>query len=164
MRSCQCPTRKCLPQRKELRLQLERRRQAFWAVSGEGSTARQCRGYGAVPESYSCWRYEYRLKAAAASLPSGKQSSAAQFFHAAVEMAPVSMKGFHSIMPVTQGLPQRNESFECSQTDGSRQYGPCPVRGVQPDRGALEHEHEVVRQSVRGVSKILNNMHPSDVF
>ena len=24
-------------------------------------------------------------------------------------------------------------SFECSQTDGNRRYGPCPVRGVQRD-------------------------------
>ena len=56
-------------------------------------------------------------------------------------------------------------SFECSQTDGGRQYGPCPVRGVQPDRGALEHEHEVARQSVRAVSRILNDMcNPSDIF
>ena len=23
--------------------------------------------------------------------------------------------------------------FECSQTDGDRQYAPCPVRGVQRD-------------------------------
>ena len=65
----------------------------------------------AVPESYSCWRYKYRLKAAAALLAFGKHHSAAQNFYAAaaVEMAPVSMRGFYIIMPITQGLPQRNE-------------------------------------------------------
>ena len=79
--------------------------------------------------------------------------------------APSSMRRCRVIMPITQGLPQRNESFECSKTDGRRRYGPCPVRGVQPDRGALEHEHEVARQSVRGVSRILNKMrYPSDTF
>ena len=90
---------------------------------------------------------------------------AAQHFYAAVEMAPLSMRRFRVIVFITQGLPQRNGSFECSQTDGRRRYGPCPVRGVQPDRDRLKHEHEVVRQSVRGVSRILNNMrNPSDIF
>ena len=52
-------------------------------------------------------------------------------------------------------------SFECRQTDGGRQYGPCHVRGVQPYRGALEHEHEVARQFVRTVSRILNANRPT---
>ena len=38
-------------------------------------------GLWAVPESYSCWRFKCRLKAAAASLPPGKKTSTAQFFH-----------------------------------------------------------------------------------
>ena len=62
-----------------------------------------------MPQSYSCWRYQYRLKAVAAPLPFGKQNSAAQIFNAAVEIAPVSMRGFHIIMPIAQGLPKRNE-------------------------------------------------------
>ena len=75
------------------------------------------------------------------------------------------MRGFCIITDITQGLPQRNESFECSQTDGSRQYGPCPVREVRPDGSALEHEHEVARKSVRGVSRILIDMrNPLDIF
>ena len=110
-----------------------------------------------MPESFSCWIL-YIYIYTASPLPVRKQNSAAQHFYAAVERAPLSMRRFRVIMPITQGLPQRNESFECSQKDGHRRYGPRAVREVQPDRGALEHEHEVARQSVRGVSRNLNNM------
>ena len=74
MRSC--PTHKCLPQRKELRVQPDKRRQAFWVVSGERSTARQCRGCGPCPSRTAAEDTNtYRLKAVAASLPIGKQNS-----------------------------------------------------------------------------------------
>ena len=77
-------------------------------------------------------------------------------------MAPVFMRECHIVMPKAY---HKGMSFECSQTDGSRQYGPCPVRRVQPDRGALEHEREVARQSAQAVSRILNDMcNPSDIF
>ena len=55
-------------------------------------------------------------------------------------------------------------SFECSQTDGDRQYGPCPVRGVQPE----VHSSMSTKwpgNSVRAVGIIMNNMrNPSDLY
>ena len=137
-------------------MQLDRRRQVFWTFSGERSTARQCRGYGPCPSRSAAGYCIYIYTAS--PLPVRKQNSAAQHFYAAVERAPLSMRRFRVIMPITQGLPQRNESFECSQKDGHRRYGPRAVREVQPDSGALEHEQEVARKSGRGVSTNLDNM------
>ena len=64
------------------------------------------------------------------------------------KIAPVSIRGFITSCP-SHKVYHKGLSFECRQTDGGRQYG-----GVQPHRGALEHE--VARQSVRAVSRILN--------
>ena len=61
-----CPMQNAyVPQRKELRVQPDRRRQAVWAVPGAKSTARQSAEW-VVPESYS--RYA-DSKHSAASLP-----------------------------------------------------------------------------------------------
>ena len=137
-----CPTHKCLPQRKYLRVQLNRRMQAYLAVFGERSTARQCRGYGPCPSRsaaghicvYTYYIYTYIcIHTQGGSAPScWKTKFCRTNFYAAVEMAPLSMRMFRVIMPITQGLPQRNESFEYNQTDGRRWYGPCAVQGLQP--------------------------------
>ena len=96
-----------MPTTKELRAQLDRRIQAFWTVSGERSTARQCRGYGPCPS---------RTAAADADTDSKLQHPFPLEYkipphnlHAAVETAPVSLRGFGFIMPITQRLPQRND-------------------------------------------------------
>ena len=87
----------------------------------------------------------------------------AQTFNAAVEIAPVSMRGFHIIMPFTRGLPQRNELRV--QPDRRRQAVWALPPATSTARGALEHEHEVARQSERAVGRILNNMrNPSDIL
>ena len=56
----------------------------------------------------------------------GQPHSAVQNCYAAVEKEPVSMRRFYAFMPITQSLPQRNESCECRQKDGRRQHGRCP--------------------------------------
>ena len=61
-------------------------------------------------------------------------------------------------MQITQSLPQRNEICGCRQKDGSRQHGRCPCEEYSQTEVHSEHEHEVANQSVRGVSRILNNM------
>ena len=139
-----CPTHKCLVQSKELREQLDRR-QAFWAVPGERSTARQCRGYGTCPSRTAAGDKNTDSKLQQHPWPLENKIPPHKFSTLlAVEIAPASMRGFHIIMPITQGLPQRNELRV--QPDGRRQAVWAVPRARSTARGALEHEYEVARQ------------------
>ena len=125
------PSRKCLPERKIFRVQLDRRRQALWSLSGERSTARQCRGYGPCPSRTAAGDTNtYRPKPAAVSLYIGKQ------------IPPENVPRDHA-QHTNKCLPQRKElrvqldrprqafwavSGERSTARQSRGYGPCPSR------------------------------------
>ena len=153
-----CPTHKRLPQSKELRVQLDRRKQAFWAVSGERISARHRRGYGPSPSrTAACDTNTDSKLEQTASLPFGKQNSVAQFFDAAVKwhlcpwkdslLSCSSHKAYHKGM-----------CFECSQTDRRRQYLAVPRARSTARQTCTRAENEVAKQSVRAVSSILNIM------
>ena len=131
------------------------RRQAIWAVSGEISTARQCRKYGACTSRTAdadTDTTDSMLRQHPFALLRNylvwKNKIHRTILHAAVEVARVSLRGFHAIMPSTRGLPQSNELRV--QPDRRRQAVwavlrakstarpsgvPCPSRTTQKKKG-----------------------------
>ena len=95
---------------------------AFLAVSGERSTARQCRGCGQCPSRTVAGDSNADSKLQQHPFPLEKKHPPHNF-----SMAPVSMTGFHTIMPITQSLPQRNELR--TQPDRRRQAAWAVPRG-----------------------------------
>ena len=125
-----------VPQRNELRVKLVRRRQAAWAVPRAGSTCSETVGSMGRARVVQLL-LEQETQRNSNIFPPGANCSKTIFrrtictpllkLRASVW---VSLRGSMLACP-TRKACHKGMSFVCSQTDGGRQYGSCPVRGVQ---------------------------------